>query len=97
MAQVSCSILARLRHRGVLKDATTASLTTLLAAGGSPAAYAGFDPTARSLHVGNLSVMVALRQLQAVGFQPVWLVSAEWINFRISQLANTTNSYSWEA
>ena len=41
-----------------------------------PAVYAGFDPTADSLHVGNLLLLSALKQFQMAGFRPIVLVSA---------------------
>ena len=37
-------------------------------------AYSGFDPTARSLHVGNLMPILALRRLQHFGHAPIALV-----------------------
>lgn len=36
--------------------------------------YAGFDPTADSLHVGSLMPLLALRRLQLAGHQPIVLV-----------------------
>lgn len=36
--------------------------------------YAGFDPTAESLHVGNLLVMMGLMHLQRTGHQPIALL-----------------------
>ena len=36
-----------------------------------PAAYAGFDPTASSLHVGHLVTMNVMRALQEVGVRPI--------------------------
>ena len=36
--------------------------------------YSGFDPTARSLHVGNLMPILALRRLQHFGHAPITLV-----------------------
>jgi len=42
---------------------------------GSPrCVYAGFDPTADSLHVGNLMVIMALLRAQRAGHQPIGLV-----------------------
>lgn len=37
------------------------------------AVYAGFDPTARSLHVGHLVVLLALRRAQDCGLTPIVL------------------------
>lgn len=41
----------------------------------SQAIYAGFDPTADSLHIGNLLVLVGLLHCQRAGHQPIALVS----------------------
>ena len=40
------------------------------------ALYAGFDPTADSLHIGNLLVILTLRRFQLAGHQPICLVGA---------------------
>lgn len=40
----------------------------------APAVYCGFDPTAESLHVGNLLQGIALRHFQVAGFRPILLV-----------------------
>jgi tyrosyl-tRNA synthetase len=36
--------------------------------------YGGFDPTARSLHFGNLVLLVTMRRLQMAGHRPIGLV-----------------------
>ena len=36
--------------------------------------YAGFDPTAESLHVGHLLPLMLLRRFQKAGHQPIALV-----------------------
>ena len=36
--------------------------------------YCGFDPTADSLHVGNLVPLLALRRFQMAGHRPIILV-----------------------
>jgi tyrosyl-tRNA synthetase len=41
----------------------------------SPSVYCGFDPTADSLHVGNLLQAIALRHFQLAGMRPILLVS----------------------
>lgn len=43
------------------------------ASGKRYAVYAGFDPTARSLHVGHLVVLLALRRAQDCGLTPIVL------------------------
>jgi tyrosyl-tRNA synthetase len=64
------SILDELQWRGLVADCTdTAELTKRLA---SPTTlYCGFDPTADSLHVGNLVPLLALRRFQLLGHHPI--------------------------
>ncbi|MDE3067109.1 MAG: tyrosine--tRNA ligase [Verrucomicrobiota bacterium] len=64
------SILDELRWRGLVADCTDAAeLTQRLA---SPVTlYCGFDPTAESLHVGNLVPLLALRRFQLRGHHPI--------------------------
>src|SRR5450830_1477548 len=58
-----------LQWRGLVFDATE-GLKELLAAG-RVTAYIGFDPTASSLHIGNLLHMVTLARLQRYGHSPI--------------------------
>jgi tyrosyl-tRNA synthetase len=64
------SILDELQWRGLVADCTdTAELTKKL---GAPVTlYCGFDPTADSLHVGNLVPLMALRRFQMFGHRPI--------------------------
>lgn len=39
-----------------------------------PSIYCGFDPTASSLHIGNLLQAIALRHFQMSGYRPILLV-----------------------
>ena len=66
------SILDELQWRGLIADCTdTAELTKRLAT--PTTLYAGFDPTADSLHVGNLVPLLALRRFQDAGHHPIAL------------------------
>ena len=67
------NILEELRWRGLIADCTdTEGLTARMAA--SPITlYAGFDPTADSLHVGHLVPLLALRRFQRFGHHPIVL------------------------
>lgn len=40
--------------------------------------YAGFDPTADSLHIGNLLVIMGLLHCQRSGHKPIALVSLQF-------------------
>ncbi len=65
------TLLDDLRWRGLLADCTdTAALTARLATG-PVSLYCGFDPTADSLHVGNLVPLLALRRFQVAGHRPI--------------------------
>ena len=67
------NLLEDLRWRGLLAQATDE--TALLAALKKPTTlYVGFDPTAPSLHVGNLVVLLVLRRFQLAGHNPIALV-----------------------
>jgi len=61
-----------LRARGLVHQVTDESLFDRLDAGGLTA-YAGFDPTADSLHVGHLLQVCTLRRLQIGGHRPIAL------------------------
>jgi len=66
------SILEELNWRGLVADCTdTAELTKKIAA--PITLYCGFDPTADSLHVGNLVPLLALRRFQMLGHHPIAL------------------------
>ena len=67
-------LLAIYQARGFLQDATPGLAPRL--ARGPVTAYIGFDPTADSLHVGNLVPVMGLAWLQRVGGTPIALVGA---------------------
>jgi tyrosyl-tRNA synthetase len=66
------SLLDELTWRGMLYQHTDGLAESL--ATGSIGAYAGFDPTASSLHVGHLVPVMGLAHLQRAGHRPVALV-----------------------
>ncbi len=64
------SIIDELKWRGLVADCTDAAeLERKLAA--PITLYCGFDPTADSLHVGNLVPLLALRRFQLLGHHPI--------------------------
>src|SRR6185437_828593 len=64
------SILAELEWRGLFADCTDKA--ELAKRSASPLTlYCGFDPTADSLHVGNLVPLLALRRFQLLGHHPI--------------------------
>ena len=65
-------LLDELRWRGLLHQHTDALAGAL--AGATVSGYAGFDPSAPSLHVGNLVPVMGLAHLQRAGHRPIVLV-----------------------
>ncbi len=61
-----------LRFRGLIHQVTDDGLPDLLDRG-PLTAYIGFDPSARSLHVGSLLQLCTLRRLQLAGHRPIAL------------------------
>src|ERR1051325_7900053 len=69
------NILEELQWRGLVADCTDASELGKRLTAGPITLYAGFDPTADSLHVGNLVPLLGLRRFQLLGHQPIALAS----------------------
>lgn len=67
------TILDDLRWRGLLADCTDIDALASRIAQGPITLYCGFDPTADSLHVGNLVPLLALRRFQLSGHRPIAL------------------------
>ncbi|PKW28303.1 tyrosine--tRNA ligase [Phycicoccus duodecadis] len=67
-------ILDELQWRGLVAQTTDESALREALAGGPITAYCGFDPTAPSLHFGNLVQLVVLRHLQRAGHRVICLV-----------------------
>ena len=67
------NIIEELEWRGLFADCTDRAALTERLAKGPIALYCGFDPTADSLHVGNLVPLFALRRFQLQGHHPIAL------------------------
>ena len=65
-------LIRDMEWRGVLQDASEGAREAVTAS--SLTAYAGFDPTANSLHVGSLMPILALARLQRAGHSPIAVV-----------------------
>ena len=63
-----------LQWRGLLHDSTDPEALREALDGGPITFYVGFDPTAASLHAGNLMQVVTARRLQLAGHRPLLLV-----------------------
>jgi tyrosyl-tRNA synthetase len=67
------NLLDELRWRGMYHDAMPGTAEHLASAA-PVSGYIGFDPTAASLHIGNLATIMLLVHLQRAGHRPVALV-----------------------
>ncbi len=65
------SIIEELEWRGLVSDCTDREGLAQRLAKGAVTLYCGFDPTADSLHVGNLVPLLALRRFQQFGHKPI--------------------------
>jgi tyrosyl-tRNA synthetase len=66
-------VVSILRDRGLVQEVTSEELQRV-ALSESVAVYCGFDPTADSLHLGNLLGIIVLSWFQRCGHQPVALL-----------------------
>jgi tyrosyl-tRNA synthetase len=60
--------------RGLVHQATDPEALPGLLQQGGAVLYAGFDPSAPSLHVGHLQLLILLRRFQEAGHRPIALV-----------------------
>ena len=67
-------IFADLQWRGLIHQTTADDKLPQWLAGEARTVYAGFDPTADSLHVGSLLPLMMLRRFQKAGHRPIALV-----------------------
>jgi tyrosyl-tRNA synthetase len=71
---MSAHILDELRWRGLVAHSTDERALAAALAAGPVTFYCGFDPTAPSLHFGNLVQLVTMRRLQEAGHHPIAVV-----------------------
>jgi tyrosyl-tRNA synthetase len=67
------NILEELQWRGLLADCTDPQALAKRVSSGPITLYCGFDPTADSLHAGNLVPLLGLRRFQLLGHHPIAL------------------------
>ena len=65
---------AELQWRGLIQQTTDDAFLPCWLADGPRTVYAGFDPTAASLHIGSLLPLLLLRRFQKAGHKPIVLV-----------------------
>lgn len=74
MTTVADTLLDDLNWRGLIFQSTDAEGLARQLADGPVSLYCGFDPTAESLHVGNLVPLLTLARFQRAGHRPLALV-----------------------
>lgn len=70
----SSGIWEELQWRGLVKDSTNPAELSALLNQSAITFFCGFDPTAPSLHLGNLVQLLTMRRLQLAGHRPLALV-----------------------
>ncbi|MEW1738936.1 tyrosine--tRNA ligase [Nocardia beijingensis] len=70
---MSGDIIDELTWRGLIAQSTDLDALRAAASAGPLTLYAGFDPTAASLHAGHLVPLLALRRFQRAGHRPIVL------------------------
>ena len=68
------TVLDELTWRGLVAQTTDPEALAAALGAGPVAVYCGFDPTAPSLHIGNLVQILTIRRLQDAGHRPFALV-----------------------
>lgn len=68
------NLIEQMRDLGLIAQVSSEEALTSHLAEGSKTVYCGFDPTADSLHIGNLVPLLALRRFQLEGHRPILLV-----------------------
>ena len=68
------SLLEELEWRGLISQSTDRQRLASALTGDPVTFYCGFDPTAASLHIGNLVQLINMRHLQLAGHHPIALV-----------------------
>jgi len=68
------AVLDDLAWRRMIADHTDPDALRAAMASGPVTFYGGFDPTAPSLHFGNLVLLLTMRRLQLAGHRPIGLV-----------------------
>jgi tyrosyl-tRNA synthetase len=66
------NVVSILRERGLIQDTTSNALEAACA--GPLKVYCGFDPTAESLHLGNLLGIIVLAWFRKCGHEPMPLI-----------------------
>lgn len=67
-------VMEELQQRGLIAQVSDGEGLAAHLSGASRTLYCGFDPTADSLHIGNLAPLLVLRRFQLRGHRPILLL-----------------------
>ena len=93
-------LLDELKTRGLVAQTTDESRLRSHLTGTTRTLYCGFDPTADSLHIGNLVPLLTLRRFQRAGHRPILLLGAATRRGARRNAASTTRNWwrsGWSA
>ena len=68
------NIVEQLKHSGMIAQVSSEDDLLRHLEEGPRSVYCGFDPTADSLHIGNLVPLLALKKFQMAGHKPILLM-----------------------
>lgn len=71
---VEANLIGQMRDLGLIAQVSSEEVLTTHLGEKNRTVYCGFDPTADSLHIGNLVPLFALRRFQMAGHRPILLV-----------------------
>ena len=68
------NLVEQLKYSGMIAQISAEDDLLQHLESGSRSVYCGFDPTADSLHIGNLVPLLALKKFQMAGHKPILLM-----------------------
>jgi tyrosyl-tRNA synthetase len=80
-------IIDDLAARGLVHDSTDLTELRRRLDEGPITLYSGFDPTAESLHIGNLVPLLLLRRFQLAGHRPIALAGGASVRSATREVA----------
>ena len=72
--EIEENLIDQMRSLGLIAQVSSEDSLLGHLSSGARTVYCGFDPTADSLHIGNLVPLLALRRFQLAGHRPILLV-----------------------
>ena len=77
------NLVEQLKYSGMIAQISSEDDLLQHLESGSRSVYCGFDPTADSLHIGNLVPLLALKKFQMAGHKPILLMGGRQASLAI--------------